>query len=109
MQEASPASIFNAELLYGIALAWGEACECLRDMLRQVGPAGRIAPEQLYSIIPGAEAMTAESTLAQSDAWLSKEIAANVSVFDSPLKIDMHLVPLNTHFSAHGCVDGIQC
>ena len=79
VQEASSASNFNTELLYGIALAWGEACECLRDMLKQVGPAGRIAPEQLYSIIPGTGTMAAESTLAQSDAWLSKEIAANVS------------------------------
>ena len=72
-------SNFNTELLYGIALAWGEACECLRNMLKQAGPAGKIAPEQLYSIIPGTETMTGESTLARSDAWLSKEIAANVS------------------------------
>ena len=81
VQEASSASNFNTELLYGIALAWGEACDCLRDMLKQGGPAGRIAPEQLYSIIPGTETMAAESALAQSDAWLSKEIAANVSAF----------------------------
>ena len=83
MQEASSASNFNTELLYGIALAWGEACECLRDMLKQVGPAGRIAPQQLYSIIPGTETMAAESALAQSDAWLSKEIAANVSALNT--------------------------
>ena len=93
MQEASPASIFNAELLYGIALAWGEACDCLRDMIRQIGPAGRIATEQLYNIIPATETMTAESTLAHSDAWLSKEIAANVSAFDIPLHCNMHLGP----------------
>ena len=87
VQEAVSASNFNVELLYGIALAWGEACECQRDMLKQGGPAGRIALEQLYSIIPGIETMAAESALAQSDAWLSKEISANVSAFDAHPRI----------------------
>ena len=73
-----PAVDFNAKLLSGIALAWGEACDYLLDLPRQVAPAGRLTPEQLYTIIPRAETMAAEDFVAQNDARLGRRIAKEV-------------------------------
>ena len=62
-----------------MALAWTDACDYLREMTRQHGPAGRLAPEQLYSIIPGPDTMAVkELNAAQFDARLSKTIASKV-------------------------------
>ena len=79
MQRAPLAAVdFNAEMLSGIAVAWGEACESLQDLPRQVAPAGRLMPEQLYALIPSAETM-AEDAQGQNDAQLSTRIAKEVS------------------------------
>lgn len=62
-----------------MALAWSDACDYLREMTRQIGPAGRLAPEQLYSIIPGPDTMAVkELDAAQFDPRLSKIIASKV-------------------------------
>lgn len=78
MQRAPLAAIdFNAEMLSGIAVAWGEACDCLQDLPRQSTSAYRLLPEQLYDIIPKAESI-AEDAQGQSDAQLSTRIAKEV-------------------------------
>lgn len=80
VQSALLAAIdFNAELLSGLALAWGEACDYLQELPRQSTPARWLSPEQLYAIIPGAETMAAEDPEAQNDARLSTYIAKEVT------------------------------
>lgn len=62
-----------------MALAWNNACDYLREMTRQIGPAGRLATEQLYSIIPSPDTMAVkELGAARFDARLSKTIASKV-------------------------------
>ena len=62
-----------------MSLAWSDACDYLREMTKQIGPAGRLAPEQLYSIIPGPDTMAVkELDAAQCDAQLSMTIASKV-------------------------------
>ena len=62
-----------------MALAWNDACDYLREMTRQMGPAGRLAPEQLYSIIPSPDTMAVkELDAACFDVRLSKTIASKV-------------------------------
>jgi len=80
----SPASDFNGDLLSGIVLAWSEASDYLRDMLRQVTPAGRLTADQLYAIIPRADTIAADLAPAQNDAWLSKTISSEVTTAIHP-------------------------
>ena len=79
MQGAPLAAVdFNAEMLGGIAVAWGEACDGLQDLPRQVAPAGRLMPEQIYAIVPRAESIGGDAQ-GQNDAQLSARIAKEVS------------------------------
>ena len=82
---------FNAELLSGLGLAWGEACDYLQDLPRQSTLAGRLAPEQLYAIIPRAEVMAAEDPEAHIDAWLSTRIAKKVMTAKLRPELQEHL------------------
>ena len=88
VQSAPLAAIdFNAELLSGLVLAWGEACDYLQDLPRQSTPERCLSPEQLYAIIPTAETMAAEDTEAQDDSQLSTRIAKEVTTAGNAARV----------------------
>ena len=98
--QVAPLAPFNDELLSGIALAWGDACDYLQDPPRRVTRAGRLPPEQLYALIPNAEIMVAEEAPAQHDARLSSRIARQVTG---------RMANLELHHSTHAMLHQFCC
>ena len=85
MQGGSPLSVFNADLLNGIALAWGSITVCLRDtyacLVKQINHGRALETSQLYRLIPSAASMASEGALPEPGVWLCRKIAQKASSF----------------------------